>query len=243
MNVLIVDDEKLARDELNYLVQKDQQVAAVFEAESVEEAMICMMEHAIDVLFLDIHLTDESGFDLAKKIIKLDRPPYLIFSTAYDEYAIDAFAVNAGDYILKPFEEERVLRALGKATAAFRKQSEEVRGTEVEATPERFALPVGDRMVVIHPEKIEYILIEGRELTIVTEERSFIVPGPLSKLESKLPPALLFKTHRNYLVNLAKIQEIQPWFNNTLQLTLQSGEKVPVSRSYLKDFKEKMLID
>ena len=116
MHVLIVDDDPLAREELSYLVSQHPQVTSVAEADSVAEAMEEMMDQKPDLLFLDIHLTDESGFDLAEKLTHLKKAPYLVFATAYDQYALKAFQVNAKDYILKPFEEEKITQVIEKAS-------------------------------------------------------------------------------------------------------------------------------
>ena len=113
LRVLIVDDEMLARDELKYLLHRTKEVDFIEEAESIEEALDKMMDEKPDLLFLDIQLSDDSGFDIAKRL-KNENPPAIIFATAYDQYALQAFEVDAIDYILKPFDEERVVQAIHK---------------------------------------------------------------------------------------------------------------------------------
>ena len=114
LRVLIVDDEMLARDELKYLLHRTKEVDFIEEAESIEEALDKMMDEKPDLLFLDIQLSDDSGFDIAKRLKKMKNPPAIIFATAYDQYALQAFEVDAIDYILKPFDEERVVQAVHK---------------------------------------------------------------------------------------------------------------------------------
>ncbi len=114
LRVLIVDDEMLARDELKYLLHRTKEVDFIEEAESIEEALDKMMDEKPDLLFLDIQLSDDSGFDIAKRLKKMKNPPAIIFATAYDQYALQAFEVDAIDYILKPFDEERVVQAIHK---------------------------------------------------------------------------------------------------------------------------------
>ncbi|MCD5001993.1 LytTR family transcriptional regulator DNA-binding domain-containing protein [Enterococcus saccharolyticus] len=232
MHVLIVDDEPLAREELSYLVMQHPKITSTAEAESVEEAMEEMMDQKPDIVFLDIHLTDESGFDLAEKFTHLKKAPYLIFATAYDAYALKAFQVNAKDYLLKPFEEQKIHQALDKALKEIAQQQPTVQTFE--------AIPIQgeDRIYLVAPEEIYLVSVEERQLNIETKEQTYQMTGSLNKIEQKLPTELFLKTHRSFILNRTKIQEIQPWFNNTLQVILENGSRVPVSRSYVKQFKE-----
>jgi len=234
-HVLIVDDEPLAREELTYLVTQHASITSTSEADSVEEAMERIMDHKPDIIFLDIHLTDESGFDLAKKLQKLKKPPYLIFATAYDEYALKAFKVNAMDYILKPFDETIVHESLDKALSIIQPQQVSPKKHDtIEAIP----IQGDDRIFLVHPNDIYLVSVEDKELSVQTKNDTYQTTGSLSKIEKRLPTDIFVKTHRSFVLNSTKIQEIQPWFNNTLQVTLDNGLKVPVSRSYVKSFKE-----
>lgn len=236
IHVLLVDDEPLARDELGYLVSQHPSVTSTAEADSVEEAMEKIMDNKPDIIFLDIHLTDESGFDLANKLKKLKKPPYLIFATAYDEYALKAFKVNAMDYILKPFDETVVHEALDKAISII-----DVAKPQKQHTSDSMdTIPIQgeDRIFLVHPKDIYLVSVEDKELSVHTKNDTYQTNGSLSKIETKLPNDRFIKTHRSFILNSSKIQEIQPWFNNTLQVTLDNGLKVPVSRSYVKSFKE-----
>ncbi|EOT41350.1 LytR/AlgR family response regulator transcription factor [Enterococcus dispar] len=241
MHVLLVDDEPLAREELSYLVSQHPAVISVAQAEGVLEAMGKMMEQKPDILFLDIHLTDESGFELAEKLVHLTEPPYLVFATAYDDYALQAFQVNANDYLLKPFEEKRVMEILNKAE----KQRTRTQNTSTQTTEQWSAFPIhsDDRIFLIHPETVQMVSVDERNVRIFTDDKHYSTTGTLSGIEQKLPPALFIKTHRSFIINVTKVKEIQPWFNHTLQLTMENGEKVPVSRSYLKVFKERLNLE
>ncbi|MGX7350913.1 LytR/AlgR family response regulator transcription factor [Enterococcus canis] len=240
MHVLIVDDEPLAREELHYLVGQHAQVTSVAEAESIEEALAAMLEQRPDVLFLDIHLTDENGFELAEKLTRFSQPPYLIFATAYDEYGVQAFQVNARDYVLKPFEEERIQQVLDKAVTQLQPPAPLEKGPK-----KREAIPIQgeDRIYLVAPEDIYLVSVEEKQLSIVTKEQTYHMSGSLTHLEQKLPADLFLKTHRSFILNVTKVQEIQPWFNHTLQVTLENGAKVPVSRSYIKILKETLGLD
>lgn len=235
MHILIVDDEPLARQELHYLVTRHPAVTSVAEADSVDDAVKQIMDKKPQIVFLDIHLTDESGFELAEKLQELTTPPYLIFATAYDEYALKAFDVNASDYVLKPFEESRIYQAVQRAEDTLKKEAE----TKKEA-PAMIPITSDDRIYLLDPREIFLVSVDERTLTIFTDKQTYQTNGTLHWLEEQLPSDLFFKPHRSYLLNLSKIREIQSWFNNTLMVTLTNGEKVPVSRSYVKQFKEKV---
>ncbi|URZ86998.1 LytR/AlgR family response regulator transcription factor [Floricoccus penangensis] len=238
MHVLIVDDEPLAREELNYIISQNENIDTIDEAESVDEAMSKMIDHKPDILFLDIHLTDESGFDLAEKLVNLNNAPYLIFATAYDEYALKAFQVNAKDYILKPFDEVKIEKVLKKA---FKSINFRVRGksdTSIHPIIDSIPIQTDDRIYLVAPDEIYLVSVEERQLNIMLESKSYQMTGSLNKIEEKLPNDIFIKTHRSFILNANKIKEIQPWFNNTLQVIMDNDLRVPVSRSYIKNFKE-----
>lgn len=242
MRVLIVDDEPLARDELAYLLGKCEGVSAIAQAESIEEALGTMLEDPVDLIFLDIHLTNESGLSLAGKINKLKKPPMIIFATAYDDYAVKAFELNATDYVLKPFELERIQQAVKKAYGQYRKQQNGESETPKRKDTGLQVLPIqmDERIYMLQVPEIIAIGIENGETTIYTKNMEYIIHEPLSALEKKIGGHPFLRVHRAFLINLKEIKEIQPWFNHTFQLTMSNGLKIPVSRSYMKEFKEKV---
>lgn len=242
MRVLIVDDEPLARDELAYLLGKCEGVSAIAQADSIEEALGTMLEDPVDLIFLDIHLTNESGLSLAAKINRLKKPPMIIFATAYDDYAVKAFELNATDYVLKPFELERIQQAVKKAYGQYRKQRIGEPETPKQQDTGLQVLPIqmDERIYILQVPEIIAIGIENGETTIYTKNMEYIIHEPLSALEKKIGGHPFLRVHRAFLINLKEIKEIQPWFNHTFQLTMSNGLKTPVSRSYMKDFKEKV---
>lgn len=186
LRVLIVDDEMLARDELKYLLHRTKEVDFIEEAESIEEALDKMMDEKPDLLFLDIQLSDDSGFDIAKRLKKMKNPPAIIFATAYDQYALQAFEVDAIDYILKPFDEERVVQAIHK----YKKmrihhhpvKEEEAIGESSSQTG-KLAISVDDSIVLVNIEDILFAgLIEG-EVTVQTIAESYHTADTLAVLE------------------------------------------------------------
>lgn len=238
MHTLIVDDEPLARNELSYLLGQCEEVGAVQEADSIEEALAKMLQEDIDLAFLDIHLTEESGLSLADKINRMPNPPIIVFATAYDDYAIQAFDRNARDYLLKPFELERVQQAVQRANATFNEQKNDFE--EVKEPSSGFPVQMNDRIFMVRAEEIHAVEVNQGETTIYTADKDYKTLEPLNSWEKKLPTPPFMQVHRSFLVNLDKIKEIQPWFNQTYQITTENDLKVPVSRSYVQLFKKRM---
>lgn len=239
MRALIVDDEPLARNELSYLLKQTDEISAIEEADSIEEALEKLLQEKIDIAFLDIHLTEESGLTLADKMNRMTNPPIIVFATAYDEYAIEAFERDARDYLLKPFEQKRVKQTVQRAKAILSGKEKKTKETTKEAA-EVFPVQMDDRIYMVKVEEILAIEVNQGETTVYTEEREYKTTDPLTAWEEKLPNPPFMRVHRSYLVNLDKIIEIQPWFNQTYQLTIKNDLKIPVSRSYVQLFKKQI---
>jgi two-component system, LytTR family, response regulator LytT len=239
----IVDDEPLARDELAFLLRRSKQVEIAGEGDSIESSLSQIQELQIDVIFLDIQLADESGLDLAEKIMDLDPRPEIVFATAYDEYALKAFELQAIDYIMKPFDEIRVLQTVEKLAKVLKgKENRDSSSLDKRLSSgkrnDKLAVTIDERIVLIPVHEIVYIgTIEGRTV-IVTDKQRYQVNEPLITYERKLHQRSIVRVHRGYLVNLDKIVEIQPWFHSTYNLIMKDGEKIPVSRTFTKDLKE-----
>ncbi|MDQ6421994.1 LytTR family transcriptional regulator DNA-binding domain-containing protein [Paenibacillus sp. LHD-117] len=243
LKAFIVDDEPLARDELTYILHRTKRVEVVGEAESIDEALRHIRQSTPDVVFLDIQLVEETGLELARQLQGLDRRPEIVFATAYDEYALKAFELNAIDYILKPYDEVRIQQTVDKiaklqetrggdqAMAAFRPS----------AAPERtgkLAVTVEERIILVNISQILYIASEEGKTLLVTDAQTYKVGEPLVVFEHKLQGGLIVRVHRAYLVNVDAIVEIQPWFHSTFTLIMKNGSKVPVSRTYMKELKQ-----
>lgn len=239
MRALIVDDEPLARNELSYLLKQTDEISAIEEADSIEEALEKLLQEKIDIAFLDIHLTEESGLTLADKMNRMTNPPIIVFATAYDEYAIEAFERDARDYLLKPFEQKRVKQTVQRAKTILSGKEKKTKETTKEAA-EVFPVQMDDRIYMVKVEEILAIEVNQGETTVYTEEKEYKTTDPLTAWEEKLPNPPFMRVHRSYLVNLDKIIEIQPWFNQTYQLTIKNDLKIPVSRSYVQLFKKQI---
>jgi two-component system response regulator LytT len=243
LRALIVDDEPLSRDELGYLLRRSKYVEIVGEADHLEQALQQIQLLKPDVVFLDIQLPEESGLDLARRLMELTHRPEIVFATAYDDYALNAFELNAVDYILKPFDEGRVQRMVEKLlrlqelresrpSIPFRLKS------KVGDRTERLAINVEDRILLIPVEDIVYIGFREGKTEVVTKDQHYKLSEPLATLERKLQNTPIIRVHRAFLVNLNGIVEIEPWFHSTYNLVMKDGSKVPVSRTYLKELKQ-----
>jgi two-component system response regulator LytT len=239
LKALIVDDEPLARDELAYLLKRSKEVEIVGEADSIRSTLELIQIEEVDVVFLDIQLADESGLELAQKLQDLSHQPAIVFATAFDEYALNAFELHAIDYILKPFDEIRIQKTIEKLAKLSMKSIK----TEVKKNPpllkqDKLAISVDERILLITFEEIIYIFTQEGKTSVVTDKTTYRLNEPLINLERKLQNTSFTRVHRSYIVNLDKIIEIQPWFNSTYNLIMNDGEKVPVSRTYTKELKQ-----
>ncbi|MGT2905873.1 LytTR family transcriptional regulator DNA-binding domain-containing protein [Streptococcus didelphis] len=240
MKVAIIDDEPLARMELRYLLQETNEVTAIYEGDSIEDAFQIILADQPDLLFLDIHLTEESGLDLAKRLARIPHSPLIIFATAYDNYALDAFEVNAIDYVLKPFEQERIEKSIQKAKRVLDAKSKEKSLQSKEKNSNRLTIETNERIYLLDFADIIYCEVQGKETTVYTKAGNYTSQTSLAAIEKYLNSQLFIKVHRSYIINHKEIKEIQPWFNQTYQVTMSNGGKVPVSRSYIKEFKDEV---
>ncbi|MGU3471808.1 LytR/AlgR family response regulator transcription factor [Paenibacillus sp. D51F] len=243
LKAFIVDDEPLARDELAYILHRTKRVEVIGEAESLEDAIQGIRKAEPDAVFLDIQLAEESGLEIAQQLQNLDPRPEIVFATAYDEYALRAFELNAADYILKPYDEERIRRAVEKIAALregrpSRQAPAPLRPASAPERTGKLAITVDERILLVNIGKILYITAEEGKTLVATAEQTYKVGEPLVTFEQKLQGTPIMRVHRAYLANVDEIEEIQPWFHSTCTLIMRNGAKVPVSRTYLKELKQ-----
>jgi two-component system response regulator LytT len=233
IKAIIVDDEAPARSELHFLLEETGQVEVVAEASNVREAIERLKENGGDVMFLDIQMPGASGLQLAEALGRLKYPPAVIFVTAYSEHAAKAFDVDAIDYLVKPVETERLLRALAKAKKIL--SSNNTQGPKTDRIP----VEKGGKKLLVSTDKIRFIMAKDDYSYLHTETDRYLSTVSLSQLEAKLEPFNFFRVHRRYLVNLAFVEEVTPISGGTLQLTLTGEEeKVPVSRRRVGSLKK-----
>ncbi|MGX4766952.1 LytR/AlgR family response regulator transcription factor [Bacillus mojavensis] len=236
LRVLIVDDEILARDELAYLLKRTNEELEINEAENIESAFDQMMDEKPDLLFLDVDLSGENGFDIAKRLKNMKHPPAVVFATAYDQYALKAFEVDALDYLTKPFDEERVRQTMKKYKKVKREIAEPEQTSH--ASQHKLALSVGESIVIVDTKDIIFTGTEDGHVNVKTFDASYSVNDTLVVIEKKLPEPDFLRVHRSFVVNTEYIKEIQPWFNSTYNLIMKDGSKIPVSRTYAKELKK-----
>ncbi|WP_445478228.1 LytR/AlgR family response regulator transcription factor [Lysinibacillus irui] len=241
MNVYIVDDEPLARAELRYLLEQTALVNVCGESENLEEFYKESQLDEVDCVFLDIELGMNNGLDLARQLMINEQRPEIIFATAYDDYALQAFEVNAFDYILKPFEAQRVQIAVEKLIAKKRaaqvKTLEEIKVSQLDKL-DKLTVYINDRILLIKVQDILYCTSEDSKTVVVTEQGRFFASESLAALEKRLTLKGFVRVHRAYIVNLEHIVELEPWSNSKYNLILHNRHSIPVSRLYMKDVRK-----
>jgi two-component system, LytTR family, response regulator LytT len=250
--VLVVDDEQLARDELCYQLQQLTEVEIVAQAGNGIEALSAADEHEPDLVFLDIQMPGLSGFEVARRLLQEQHSPALVFVTAFDQHAIEAFEVNAVDYLLKPVDAARLEQALVRARRRLSSdRAPDPVGDQLERIVkmmadrqirrDQVAVKVGDRFLLVQAEEIIYASLADESINIVTGH----VAGTanyrtLDELQARLDPDVFWRVHRSHLVNINKIKEIVPWFsrNYILRMKDAKGTEIPVSRAQTKRLRE-----
>ncbi len=254
LRTIVVDDEQLARDELCFLLTRFDDIDVVAQASNGVEALDAIHEHAPDLVLLDVQMPGLTGFEVAKRLLKAGFEANLVFVTAYDRHAIEAFNVNAVDYILKPVEPAR----LGTALERVRKRLQADRVApragsntdldrllqmlgEKNGRREQLAVKVGDRFLLIHADEVVHASVDDDVITVVKNSLSGTSNyGTLDELQARLDPDVFWRVHRSHLVNINKIREIVPWFsrNYILKMKDTKGTEIPVSRSQTKRLRE-----
>ncbi|MBO8172757.1 MAG: response regulator transcription factor [Bacillaceae bacterium] len=247
MRTMIVDDEMLSRDELRYLIDLHDDFEVCGEASTAVDAMKKYLEIKPDVVFLDIQMQDMDGMMVARQWQEQKNPPLIVFATAYDEHAVDAFAVNAVDYLLKPFDKNRIEDTIKRIRQILNNGRNGAESNVSTVTPlskkvNKLIVEDKDRTVLINPEDIVYAFREDRRVYLKTNDHVYSTLFSLQTLEDKLREYPFFRTHRSYLVNLNMIAEMIPWFNGAYNLRMkdEEGSTVPVSRNYVRELMEKL---
>ncbi len=240
MKAIIIDDERLARAELRKMLQEFPEIEIVDEAANAEEGIARIDSQQPDLIFLDIQMPGKSGFDM---LSQLDRAPQVIFTTAYDEFALKAFEVNALDYLLKPVEPKRLADAIQKLHLVENKE----RGTE-EGNFNNSILMEHDQVFVKDGERCWFVKLNeirlfesvGNYAKVFFAGNKPLILKSLNALEERLDEKMFFRANRKHIINLRLIDKIEPYFNGGLLLELKGGEKIEVSRRQTVKFKEMM---
>lgn len=240
LKALIVEDEYLAREELAYLIREHSRIDIVASVEDGLEAFKFLQEHEVDVVFLDINIPSIDGLLLAKNLHKSSRPPRIVFVTAYKEFAVEAFEVEAFDYILKPYNEARIINLLAKLEAQT-PPAAAAAPAEAPAASRTVNLVKGDSIIVTPCEHIYYAEADEKVTLVYTAHDRYVMSMSISEFVARLPADSFFRCHRSYCVNIHKIREIAPWLNSTYIIKLYDLKaEIPVSRSNIKAFRQLM---
>ena len=235
MKAIIIDDSKLARDELKHLLKSIEMVEVIAESPNVDHAKEKIDTLRPDLIFLDIHMPEKTGFDLLEEI---EFVPQVIFTTAYDEYAIKAFEHNALDYLQKPIKPEGLTRAVEKVQLALRNQ--ELHSDEKLSLDDQVFVKEGDNCWFINLSEIQYLEVYGNYTKIYFDDKSPMIPRSLAYMESRLDEKYFFRANRQEIINLKWIDKIEPWFSGSIRIYLKGGKEVDISRRQSIRFKEIM---
>jgi len=235
MKAVIVDDERLARKELMNLLSEYSNVEIIGEAANADEAIELIEQKKPDILFLDIQMPGKTGFELLES---LDSVPRVIFTTAYDEYALKAFEYNALDYLLKPIHQERLRECILKLTSEIKK----------ERNIQEAKLGLDDRVFVKDGEKCWFVKLsdvrlfesDGNYIKVYFDNNRPMIHKSLNALDKKLDERAFFRASRKHIINLSWVEGIESWFNGGLLVRLKGGDKIEVSRRQASKFKDRM---
>lgn len=268
LRAVLVDDEQLARDELGYLLGQIGGVTVIGHAGNGLEALATIERLQPDLVFLDVQMPGLTGFEVARRMIDDGPGPHVIFVTAFDRHAIEAFEVNAVDYLLKPVDPTRLEMALQRARRriSVERSFEQMSGSPAVAPPgsdagfthdqlekivelvnerqsrrERLAIKVGERFLLVQAEEIVFASLADESISVVTNQHTGTSNyRTLDELQARLDPAIFWRVHRSHLVNINKIKEIVPWFsrNYLLRMKDEKATEIPVSRTQTRRLRD-----
>lgn len=238
MKALIVDDERLARKELMTLLEEHPSIEVVGEAMNADEAMNMVNDLNPDLLFLDIQMPGKTGFQLLEM---LDSVPLVVFTTAYDEFALKAFEVNALDYLLKPIQPERLAETVSKLQEKERARAVAARNPDKKlGLNDQVFVKDGDRCWFVSLSNVRLFESDGNYIKVYFDNNRPMIHKSLNALDEKLDERAFFRASRKHIVNLSWVEGIEPWFNGGLMVRLRGGDKVEVSRRQAAKFKDMM---
>ncbi len=248
IRVLIAEDERLAREELSYYLLQEEDIELLPFAVNGRELLEKVESYEPDVIFLDIKMPEMEGIQAARMLSSRKQQPLIVFCTAYENYALDAFSLYAVDYLLKPTEPHRLKETLQRLRKRLQesKQGENQRESSpssgTAAKVAKLLIEEQNRFVVLEPESILYAVRDERVIQIHTLQETYTSKMTLQQLEEKLQSYSFFRTHRSYLVNLQYVAELVPWFNGAYNLKLKTGKhaQIPVSRSYARELLKRL---
>lgn len=254
LRIVVVDDEQLARDELCFLLSQLEGVEVVGQAANGIDALRVVEEHQPDLAMLDVQMPGITGFEVARRLIAAAVETQFVFVTAFDQYAIEAFEVNAVDYLLKPVEQERLSTAVDRVRRRIASDRSAVRPRATEELDrllqmladrqvrrEQLAIKVGERFLLVQADEVVFASVDADAIRVVTNSLSGTSNyRTLDELQARLDPGVFWRVHRSHLVNINKIKEIVPWFSRNYILKMKDprSTEIPVSRSQTRRLRE-----
>jgi two-component system, LytTR family, response regulator len=254
INVIIVDDEKPARDELAFLLKGLPEVTVIGQGKNGVDALALIKEHSPDLVFLDVQMPGLDGFGVLKKLVERKmKMPHVVFATAFDQYAVQAFEVNAVDYVLKPFDKSRIAKAIQRARKMLETQTTAAERLEqlvsqlsaakhnTQSPAVKVLISTQQRLLLVNAEDLIFASIDGGMITVVARDlEGSSNYRTLEEMEEALASDVFWRPHRSFLVNIHHIKEVIPWFKSTYMLKMDDKKhtQVPVSRSQTKRLRE-----
>jgi two-component system response regulator LytT len=252
INTLIVDDEKPAREELAFLLKSFPDVNLIGQGKNGVEAVALIKEHSPDLVFLDVQMPGLDGFGVLKKLVERKmKVPHVVFATAFDHYAVQAFEVNAVDYVLKPFDKARIARAIQKARREIESQTStterlemlvnQLGGAAKPAQPVKILVKSQQRLLLVDSEDLIFASIEDGLITVIARESEGTSNyRTLEELNDALDSEAFWRPHRSFLVNIHHIKEVVPWFKSSYMIKMSDKKhtEIPVSRAQTKRLRE-----
>jgi two-component system, LytTR family, response regulator len=247
IRALVVDDEPLARDMIREMLDGDPEAEIIGECAGGREAVEAIQSLKPDLIFLDIQMPELGGFEVLESL-KGNGIPYVIFATAYDQYAVRAFEVHALDYLLKPFDRERFETAWNRAKLLIREDRLNIREQhilalleELKAGPqylERLVVKTEGRVFFLSVNDIHCIEAEGNYVRVYNGAKTYLLRETISGLESQLNPKTFLRIHRSSIVRIDKIKELQPWFHGEYHVIMENGKQLTLSRNYRSNLQD-----
>ncbi|HET8781216.1 MAG TPA: LytTR family DNA-binding domain-containing protein [Pyrinomonadaceae bacterium] len=247
IRALVVDDEPLARAMIREMLESDSEVEIVGECANGRDAVEVIKSAAPDIVFLDIQMPEIGGFEVLESF-DANIQPYVIFVTAYDQYAVRAFEVHALDYLLKPFDRERFEGAWQRAKSQIKLDRTSRRDQdiialleELKAGPrylERLVIKNGGRVFFLHVQDVHCIEAEGNYVRVYDNQKGYLLRETISSLEEQLDPKQFLRIHRSAIVKIDRIKEMQPWFHGEYRIIMENGKQLALSRNYRSNLQE-----
>lgn len=242
IKTLIADDESLARKRLIRLLKKKEEIEIVAVCKGGEDAVDRINETKPMLIFLDIQMPETNGFEVLQKISRDEYYPNIIFVTAYDEYALQAFDVHALDYLLKPFDENKFYASLDRAIDIIEQSTSHHLWNRLDDMVKtmgnsrkhlsRVMIKTSERIFFLPSEEIDWIESAGNYVRIHSGKQSYLLRETMTNMEEKLDPDTFYRVHRSTIINLDKVKELEPWFHGDYQIIMENGKKLTLSRNY-----------